>query len=59
LQRLTRRHAARAPVIATAGRAWGVTLAATVLVRSQGLAVAAGIIAGALFSRSGWKALGG
>jgi len=57
LARLTRRHAARAPVIATAV-ALGVTLAATVLVRSQGLAVAAGIIAGALFSRSGWKALG-
>ena len=54
--RLARLHEERRSVM-LAAVALGLTLAATVLARSQGLAVVAGIIAGALFSRIGWRAL--
>ena len=56
LSRTARLHEERRSVTATAV-ALGITLAATVLARSQALAVVAGIMTGALFSRIGWRAL--
>ena len=56
VRRLVRQHADRAPTVGTA-IALGLALAATTLARTQGLAVAIGVIAGAAVARVGWRPL--